>query len=155
MARFESGATGYWIESEMYSAPAGMVTSLLPENVSARSDAGSICGEAAERGRAICTDVKCSGACPKALERCTRSVVPPTERWTICRMVASIMSEGASAFCGSGVCCDAAQLPTQTCGVVWARSVAARRRVARRARAENRFLRAFAILLSIITKSLL
>ena len=53
----------------MNSAPAGTVTSLLPEKLSALSLAGSIFAAPAETGRAIWTEVKCSGAVPKAFDR--------------------------------------------------------------------------------------
>src|SRR5271155_5193196 len=53
-----------------------------------------------------------SGRNPKALEICTRSFDPPTERCTICRRVASLSSSGTSEFCGSGSCCDVAHVPT-------------------------------------------
>ena len=42
-----------------------------------------------------------------------RSVEPPTERCTIWRSVASLRSAGGMEFCGSGVCCEAAQEPIQ------------------------------------------
>src|SRR5579871_231061 len=66
--------------SEMNSAPGGTVTSPAPANVSALSVAGSISELAGERGRAMWTDVKCNASVPKAFERCTRTLGPPSER---------------------------------------------------------------------------
>ena len=77
--------------------------------------AGSIAEDALETGRAMWTEVKCSGWVPKALPQCTRSAGPPSDKWKICRTVASRMSSAGRAFCGSGICCDAAQLATQCC----------------------------------------
>jgi len=86
----------------------------------------------ADRGRAMCTEVKCSGSVPKALERWTRRVAPPRERWTIWRRVASSRSAAGRAFCGSGICCEAAHVATHVCAVVWAAagSIARRKRMA-------------------------
>src|SRR5579884_3479554 len=115
--------------SETYSAPAGTVTSVLPPNVSAFSDAGAIRDEDAEIARAMWTDVKCSGSVPNAFEICTRTVDPPIDRCTICRMVMSRMSSGGSALCGSGICWDAAHVATHLvsgdcdCAAVAARTI--------------------------------
>ena len=94
MARFESGAAAKAMGSETKSAPAGMMTSGDPAKVRARSVVGSMAEVSGASGRAMCAEVKCRGSVPKALERCTRSVVPPAERWTIWRRVASVRSCG-------------------------------------------------------------
>src|SRR5581483_6870982 len=111
--------------SEMYSAPAGTVTSALPAKVNARSEPGSIWLDAAETGPEMCTEVRCSGSVPKAFETCTRSEVPPVETCAISRMVMSRMSSIGRAFCGSGNCWDAAQVATQLdCALAHAHSSA-------------------------------
>jgi hypothetical protein len=79
------------------------VTSLLPAKVNALSVAVSIAADVVERGRAICTDVKCKAWVPNALDRCTRTSAPPAERRKICRTVESRRSSVARAFCGSGI----------------------------------------------------
>ena len=112
-AKSESGATENAMGSEMYSAPAGTVTSGMPEKVRTRSLSGTILAEAVETGRAMCTEVKCNGAVPKRFDRCTRSSVPPMDKRTIWRRVASFRSSGAREFRGSGSCCEAAHEPTQ------------------------------------------
>ena len=53
------------------------------------------------------------------MERWTRRYVPPVDRWTIWRRVASLKSAGGKAFCGSGICCDAPQVAIQRCGAAW------------------------------------
>ena len=88
----------------------------LPAKVRGRSLAKSIAGDAGETGRAICADVMCSASVPKTFDSCTRTAGPPTERWKICRTVASVRSSGDREFCGSGICCDAPQAATQFAG---------------------------------------
>ena len=100
--------------SEIISAPGGMVTSVLPANLSARSVAGSMAAAAGESGRAMCTDVKCSASVPKALETCTRRAAPPSDRWKIWRTVASCRSSRGRALSGSGICCDVPNWPPTT-----------------------------------------
>src|SRR6185312_11696751 len=51
MARFDNGAAGKSKASEVYSAPAGISTSVRSSNVNGRSEAGSMRGEAVEIGR--------------------------------------------------------------------------------------------------------
>ena len=120
----ESGATGNSSGSERNSAPGGTVISAAPANVSGRSLVGSMAGDEGESGRATCTDVKCSGSVPKAFERCTRRAGPPTDKWKICRTVASRRSSGGKAFCGSGICWEDPQLAIHTWSVAvgWARA---------------------------------
>jgi len=114
MARLESGMAVQATGSERYSAPAGTRTSGDPEKSIARSDVGSIAGASSAIGRAMWTDVKWSGAVPKALERRMRSVLPPMERWTIWRTVASRRSSGGMEFWGSGIWTAVAHEPVQT-----------------------------------------
>src|SRR6516162_5759131 len=113
MARLDCGAAAKAMGSEIYSAPAGIVTLGSFENVSARSVPASIWGEDAEAGRAMCTDVRWRGAVPNAFEMCTRTTLPPIERCTIWRRVASRRSPGSSELPASGTCSDAAHDPTQ------------------------------------------
>ena len=80
IARSDNGAAEKTTGSERYSAPAGTIISGLPEKVSALSVAGTICAEAVETGRAMWTEVKCSGAVPKRLDMWTRNSVPPIDR---------------------------------------------------------------------------
>src|SRR5579863_3538747 len=108
----DNGATGTSSGSETYSAPGGIVTSGLPLKVRAWSVPGSIAAPEGESGWATCTDVKCSATVPNAFDKCTRIAEPPSDKWTICRSVASRMSSGGSEFCGSGICCEVPQLST-------------------------------------------
>src|SRR6202044_857407 len=88
-------------------------------NITAVSLVVSISALAADTDRATCTAVKCSGCVPNAFDTRTRSCVPPTERCTTCRNVASRISSESNKFAVSGTCCEAAQDPTQ-CGLVCA-----------------------------------
>ena len=75
---------------------------------------GTIFAEADETGRAMWIALKCSGSLPKRFEMRTRSCVPPSDRCTIWRSVASRRSSAAtSEFWGSASCCDAVQEASQ------------------------------------------
>jgi len=113
MARLDPGAAVKLMGSETYSAPAGIVTLGSFEKVTTRSVETAIWGDDAEMGRAICTEVKCSGAVPNASERCTRRSLPPIDRCTIWRRVASRRSLARSELRASGICSAAAHDPTQ------------------------------------------
>jgi hypothetical protein len=89
------------------------VTSFEPENVSHWSLSASILSELAETALATCTAVKCSGVAPNRFERRNRISVPPRDKCTIWRSVASWRSSALSALPDSTSCCDAAQEPTQ------------------------------------------
>ena len=81
--RSESDVTGISTASETYSAPGGIVTSGLPGK-GQRTIARGIDGRAppGDAGCAICTEVKCSAAVPKAFDRCTRKADPPSDKCT-------------------------------------------------------------------------
>src|SRR5487761_1368678 len=116
--RSESAASGYAMGSEMYSASGGMITSGHPLKSNAWSEAGSIALEPDAVGRAMWTEVRWSAWVPNAFDRCTRIIEPPRDTCTVSRRVASVRSADGNAFRGSGICCDAAQVPTHICGVV-------------------------------------
>src|SRR6266550_8228236 len=89
-----------------------MVTSGKPENVRALSLPGRVLQVLGDSDLAMCTAVRCSGIIPKRLERRRRIALPPRDRCTICRSVASRRSSGLSALLGSTSCCDADHDPT-------------------------------------------
>jgi hypothetical protein len=74
------------------------------------------------------------GSVPKALERWMRRAVPPAERWTIWRRVASVRVVEGRVFWGSGICWAEVQVAIQV-------DCAGRCRVReRRARARRRWV---------------
>src|SRR5580698_3038254 len=126
-ARSDSFGTSSETGPLTISAPAGIVTAAVPLNVNGRSEPGMM-DESVPRN-ATWAPPTLNGAAPKALERCTRSRLPPRLVRAIIRTVWLLNALGGGATRGAagaaaagpprpnpaarGCCCADAQVATQ------------------------------------------
>jgi hypothetical protein len=104
------------IGSDVTTAPASMVTSVLPLNLNSLLVDRPIAEPPVET--AICTDFIVTAPVLNSLENLRRNVSPPIETRTICRNELFVKPGEGGIFPGSTSCGAVLQVPTHCCEAV-------------------------------------